>query len=110
MQLTVFLQSMRINWHRTANLAVTEGSHVAMALNTYNGGYGGLLQDINLCRGIQYCNPGLWYGNVEMQSTKTKKVNPGYGGSAFSISREYPHNIQYVRSNKYKIFWEPSDD
>ena len=105
MQLTVLLQSMKINWYKTQNLAEDETSHIAMALNTYNGGYGGLQQDRELCRRTAGCNPNVWYDNVERYSTKTKVVNPGYGGSAFTISREYPHNIMHRRSDKYKIFW-----
>lgn len=105
MQLTVLIQSMRVNWVRTESISYDLTSHEAMSLNSYNGGYGGLLKDRNLCASIAGCNEKVWYGNVELYSTKSKVPHKGYSKSFFEISREYPDNIQNKRSSKYQSFW-----
>lgn len=77
----------------------------AMTLAAYNGGKGGLLQDRLLCRNTAGCDALRWFDHVEHTSLKTRRVNPGYGKSAFDINREYPHNVLNLRRNKYRVFW-----
>lgn len=85
--------------------AATTRDRWAFALSAYNGGKGGLLQDRLLCSNTSGCNPRVWFGHVEHTSLKTRKVNPGYGKSAFDINREYPKLILDLRRDKYKSFW-----
>lgn len=92
---------------RTWQDVATTRDRWAFTLAAYNGGKGGLLQDRLLCTNTKGCNPRVWFGNVEHHSLKTRKVNPGYGKSAFEINREYPHLILNLRRDKYKQFWEP---
>lgn len=61
----------------------------AFGIAAYNGGVGGALNDIAMCRGTRGCNPGLWFGNVEYTSHKSRTKWKGYGASAFEINRGY---------------------
>lgn len=72
-----------------------------MALNAYNGGPGGLLQDRRLCKATAGCDPSKWFNNVERTSYKSKVAVHGYSKSFFQISREYVYNIIVIRSPKY---------
>ncbi len=80
------------------------------ALSAYNGGKGGVLQDRVLCANTRGCNNLAWFGHVEHTSLKTRKVNPGYGKSAFEINREYPRLILDTRREKYLPFWPTLKD
>jgi hypothetical protein len=70
-------------------------------------GVGSLLKDRVLCQYTQGCDPEKWYGNVELHSYKSTVPLNGYGNrSAFQISREYPKQIQFSRSDKYKAWFD----
>lgn len=56
----------------------------AMVLSAYNGGLGWLLRDKNLARSNGN-NPYLWWGHVELYSTRA--------AWAFKENREYPRRI-----------------
>lgn len=79
--------------------------HSAFFFNSYNGGPGGMLQDRRLCKATAGCDPAKWFGNVENTSYKSRVAVKGYGKSFFEISREYPRNIIYVRSPRYKPYF-----
>lgn len=81
-----------------------EEDRMAMMFSCYNGGYGGILKDRAICSNTKGCNPNLWFNNIEKYSTKSKVAVKGYGKSFFEINREYPKNIMYVRSPKYKPY------
>lgn len=85
--------------------AATLRDRWAFTLSAYNGGKGGVTQDRLLCRNTPGCDPSRWFGHVEHTSLKTRRVNPGYGKSAFEINREYPVLILDVRRPKYSLFW-----
>lgn len=74
---------------------------VTMALVAYNGGLGGLNSDRRVCAATPGCNPGIWFGHVELTSLKARAAASGYGKSFFAINREYPRNILFVRRPKY---------
>lgn len=84
--------------------------HSAFFFNSYNGGPGGMLQDRRLCKTVPGCDSSKWFGNVERTSYKSKVAAKGYGKSFFEISREYPRNIIYVRSPRYKPYFEEQKD
>jgi hypothetical protein len=76
---------------------------VAFCASAYNGGAGGLSNDRLSCRGTTGCDAGIWFGNVEKTSFKSKTVIPGYGGqSPVSINRTYVHNVIMLFMPKYK--------
>jgi len=86
--------------------AATPTDQLAFMLAGYNGGQGGVLQDRRLCSNTGTCDARRWFGNVETTSLKTRRVNPGYGQSAYDINRGYVRLILQVRRDKYKVFWE----
>ena len=78
---------------------------LAMAFAGYNGGMGGVLSDRRVCAGVVGCDPGKWFGNVELHSLKAKKAAKGYGKSFFEINREYVRNIIYTRRPRYAAWF-----
>lgn len=89
------------NW-RQFPLAADSTERTAFMLASYNGGVGGTINDVKLCKAQIGCDPAQWFDNVELTSSKSRTKWKGYGKSAFEINREYPYNIIYVRSDKYK--------
>lgn len=85
--------------------AATERDRLAFTLSAYNGGESGVRQDRLLCRNTSGCDPAAWFDNVERYSLKSRKPNPGYGASAFTINREYIHLVMDVRRPKYDQFF-----
>lgn len=66
---------------------------------TYNSG--STVKDRAFCRTQPGCDPNKWWGNVELYSVKSKKVQPGYGRSFYQISREYVQSTINIRRPKY---------
>jgi hypothetical protein len=76
----------------------------ACGYSSYNGGYGGVLADRRICANTRGCNPKVWFGNVENESTKAKEPLPGYGQSFYQINRGYVRALLIERPAKYTIF------
>lgn len=76
---------------------------LAFTFAAYNGGIGGVNSDRSACRGTPGCDPGRWFGHVEVTSLKAKQAVPGYGKSFFDINREYVRNIMVVRRPRYQM-------
>lgn len=74
----------------------------AMTFACYNGGKQGVIQDRQLCRQLEGCDPSQWFGNIEKNSLKARAKVAGYGKSFFDISREYPRNIIYLHAPRYR--------
>lgn len=89
---------------RYSRLAATPGDAWAMTLSGYNGGDGAVMKDILLCRKARGCDPGRWFGNVEVHSTKSRAKWHGYGQSAYEINRGYVRRI-LNRAPAYRTFW-----
>lgn len=92
-------------YRRVAGAATTR-ERLAFTLSAYNGGESGVRQDRVLCGNTLGCDRSKWFGNVEKYSLKTRKVNPGYGASAYQINREYVRNVIDVRRPKYERFFD----
>lgn len=75
----------------------------SFCLSAYNGGEGGLRNDILSCRATAGCDPTRWKGHVEHTSAKAKLAVPGYGQSAFAINRGYVKNVTEVRRPRYLV-------
>jgi membrane-bound lytic murein transglycosylase MltF len=82
----------KVNYDKILGTA-SEADRLQMMFSAYNGGLGGIIKDRHYCRAIKGCNPDVWYGNVETHSLKPKTKLSGYSISAFSINRDYVHNI-----------------
>lgn len=76
---------------------------IAFADAAYNGGYGGVRNDIRRCQSTKGCNYKKWFGNVEKTCTKSKKALYGRR-NACDINREHVRNILRKRLLKYYIF------
>lgn len=74
---------------------------LAMTFAAYNGGLGGVRSDRRLCAAVRGCDPGRWFGNVELHSLKARAARAGYGQSAFAINRGYVRNVLIVRRVRY---------
>ncbi len=103
-QLLAVVEMDRGIYRRVAGAATTR-DRLAFTLSAYNGGESGVRQDRVLCDNTDGCDPAKWFGNVEKYSLKTRKVNPGYGASAFQINREYIRNVMDLRRPKYERFF-----
>ncbi|MYM31477.1 hypothetical protein GTP58_24390 [Duganella sp. CY15W] len=70
----------------------------------YNGGPAGVQRERRACALATGCNPGQWFGNVELHCLKSRE--PLYGSrSACDINREHVRNVFQVRSAKYFAAW-----
>jgi hypothetical protein len=78
-----------------------EVARFKMCLSGYNGGMGGLKNDILSCRATKGCDPAQWDGNVELTSAKSKTRVPGYGQSAFDTNRGYVKLVAGDRRKRY---------
>lgn len=78
---------------------------LAMAFSAYNGGLGGVLQDRRLCASIAGCDPGRWFGHVELYSLKARSKAAGYGQSFYSINRGYVRAVMDERRHRYTAFF-----
>jgi len=77
---------------------------IIFGMEAYNGGIGGLNNERRACKISGKCNPQYWFNNVENFCLKSKAALYG-NRSACDISRNYPRDIIYTRSNKYSKFW-----
>lgn len=98
-QLRALVLKTRFNYQRFP--AATKYEQMAFAFASYNGGVGGLINEIKICKSVAGCNPGYWFGHVELYSNKSRQPWQGYGRSAFEINREYPRLILTARRLKY---------
>ncbi len=107
-QLRAIVLMNRANWSKIPP-AATVSDHLAFMLSGYNGGVGAVRQDRILCSNTPGCDSGRWFGNVELNSVKSRVPQALYGGKSwFSINREYVRNVMNLRRAKYKSFWEES--
>lgn len=66
----------------------------------YNGGVAGVRRERSACALTPLCDPGQWFGHVEMHCLKSRQ--PLYGGrSACDINREHVANVFLVRRARY---------
>jgi hypothetical protein len=100
LQLRALLLMDLRNWKALTDVP-DKNERLAMALVAYNGGLGGLNQDRVACAGTKGCNRTKWWGHVEHTSLKQKTTVSGYGKSFYTINREYPRNILFVRRVRY---------
>jgi len=70
----------------------------------YNGGQAGVQKERRACALTRGCDPGQWFGNVELHCLKSHQ--PLYGGrNACDINREHVRNVFLVRADKYRKVW-----
>lgn len=77
------------------------GQRLAMTFAAYNGGLGGVRSDRRLCAQVPGCDPGRWWGNVELHSLKARAAVAGYGQSFFAVNRGYVRSVMVTRRPRY---------
>lgn len=77
-------------------------TRTALSLASYNGGLGGILKEITLCKSDPECNSNYWYCNIANKSVRSKIPVKGYSKSFWQINREYPIRIMFININKVK--------
>jgi hypothetical protein len=75
---------------------------VAFCDAAYNGGWAHLQADRKLCALEPACDPGRWFGHVELHSVKSRERWQGYGQSAYEINREHVRNTVPLESRRMK--------
>lgn len=73
---------------------------LAFADAGYNGGIEGVQRERRACALVHGCDPGQWFGNVELHCLKSRQALYG-GRSACDINREHTRNVMRVRRAKY---------
>lgn len=71
----------------------------------YNGGYSGVLKDIQLCKMKKNCNQLVWFDNVEKTSSKGNTVLYG-NRTATDINRHHVRDVLINNLPKYTKAWE----
>ena len=82
----------------------SEADRMAMTVSAYNGGLGGVLQDRAYCAQMAGCDPGRWFGHVEVHSRKSKtSFGKAYGDrSPYAINRQYVREVMGPASARYR--------
>lgn len=101
LQLRAVVVNVRTCHARLSRLVRDDYNALAMCDAAYNGGEGGVRAERRLCARVAGCDPGVWFGNVEAHSTKSRARWHGYGASAFEINRGHVRNVMIVRRPKY---------
>lgn len=94
------------NLYARVPAAASFTDRMAFTLSAYNGGLGGLLKDVMLCRNSAGCNPDVWWGNVADHSFRAKVAVKGYGQSFYQINRQYVINVIRVRAPRYEAWFK----
>lgn len=88
--------------------AATDRDRRAMMFVSHNAGLGRVLSNRKLCADERTfkCDPSRWFGHAEKTSyLKDVKKVQGYGKSFYEISFDYPRDIMFVRSVKYRPYF-----
>lgn len=104
-QIRTMVLTDRFNYGRSA-WAPDDKQRMSFTFAAYNGGMGGVLSDRAVCRGVQGCNPNVWFGHVEHTSKKAKVAKAGYGQSFFQINRGYVSHIMGEYRTRYLPYFE----
>jgi len=75
---------------------------LALADAAYNGGPTGVQKERRACALTRRCDPGLWFGHVELHCLKSRQ--PLYGSrNACDINREHVRNVVKIFGPQYKL-------
>lgn len=102
------IRAMLLLWRSNYNLFKNKGidlwNMIAFSDSAYNGGYGHVTKDMQLCKMKPNCNQFEWFGNVEKYSVKSTKALYG-NRSAYDINRHHVKDVLYTRLPKYINDW-----
>ena len=80
---------------------LSPGARLAFADAAYNGGRAGVGAERRACAMTTGCDPGQWFGNVELTCLKSRVALYG-GRSACDINRHHVSDVLRVRAPKYE--------
>jgi hypothetical protein len=103
LQIRSIILMTRDNYKTLYNVSDT-AERINFADAAYNGGMGGLNKDRRLCGLTRNCNPQIWFKNVEVTCSKSKKAIYG-NRSACDINRTHVSSVRYLRMNKYEKYF-----
>jgi hypothetical protein len=84
-------------------LVQDEYNRRAMCDAAYNGGLGSVLSDRRLCASRSGCDPQIWFGHVEINSSKSKTPWKNYGNrSPYEINRGHVTSTMIKRRPPYQ--------
>jgi hypothetical protein len=89
------------NLFNSIKFASTPEDRLQFTFSAYNGGLGGVINDRHVCMATKGCDPGKWFGNVELTSLKARTAVKGYGQSFYQINRGYVRSIWFDRRKRY---------
>lgn len=95
---------MRDNFNYYKQHAKDYDQAYAFADAAYNGGLGGLESERRACKLASWCDPTVWYDNVEKLCLKSPVKLYG-NRSACEINRHHVRDVLITRSPKYKPFF-----
>lgn len=99
LQIRAIILLMRSNHKAFANIP-GYFSRLAFTDASYNSGLGNVNRDRRQCRLRANCDPNLWFGNVEVNCTLSRKILYGKR-SACDINRNHVKDVLTVRLDKY---------
>lgn len=100
-QIIMLVATDKNNYNKIKFPVASDLDRLSFSFSAYNGGLGGVLQDVKLCGSTQGCDSKKWFDNVASVSFKSKIKIQGYGSSFFDINRQYVDNIMNKRRAKY---------
>ena len=105
LQILMIVKMVQSSFKRLYGLTKDESTALDMADSAYNGGLGGVLNARMKCSLKSKCNPNIWFGHVELASTKSRTPMSGYGGkSPYDINTHHVHETRINRPAKYRAY------
>lgn len=104
LQIRALLLLWKSNFDMMKNKDIDYWNVIAFSDAAYNGGYGDLKKEMQVCKMKIGCNEKIWFGNVE--KTSVKSIKKLYGNrSAVDINRHHVNDVLNNRMNKYIMDW-----
>lgn len=103
LQVRALILMMRDNYQYFNKHVKNPYDAYAFADAAYNGGLGGVNHERRACKLTSWCNPDLWFDNVEKLCLKSKVALYG-NRSACDINRHHVKDVLITRSEKYSKF------
>lgn len=99
-QIRIIILMVRDDYKRLYSIP-DEMVRLQMSDAAYNGGYGGLEKDRRQCGLKKGCDPKIWFDNVELTCTKSKKILYA-NNNACDINRHHVKGVIKEKLPKYK--------
>jgi hypothetical protein len=103
LQIRALTLMMRDNYQYFNKYVPNKLEAYAFADAAYNGGLGGVNHERRACKLATWCDPNLWFDNVEKLCLKSKVALYG-NRSACDINRHHVKDVLITRSEKYNKF------